>query len=332
MGRKHAIHHFINALVAPLFIVCACLLPIFFIFKFLYTIYLHLWNENMEGKVVIVTGASSGIGEQLSYEYAKKGARLVIVARREERLQQVAETARGLGSPDVVPICADVSNVNDCKRFVDETINHFGRLDHLVNNAGINSICSVEDADDIKKFVPVMDVNFWGCVYPTYYAIPYLKKTRGKIIVNSSVTAILHPPTLAIYSASKAALLSFYEALRVELAPAITITIATPGLIETEITQGKHLSKEGVIQVDGQLADEIVKLPVMSSQACAKAVLDAVGRGERNVTEPKWYKAFVLLKGLCPELVDWYYRTYYFKRFSSEKMNAPIPPSEDKES
>ncbi|KAK3035860.1 hypothetical protein RJ639_032997 [Escallonia herrerae] len=131
MGRKHAIHHFVNALLAPLFVVCLCLLPIFFIFKFLYTIYLHLRNENMEGKVVIVTGASSGIGEQLSYEYAKKGARLVIVARREERLQQVAKTARGLGSPDVVPICADVSNVNDCKRFVDETINHFGRCKSL---------------------------------------------------------------------------------------------------------------------------------------------------------------------------------------------------------
>ncbi|KAK3035853.1 hypothetical protein RJ639_032990, partial [Escallonia herrerae] len=110
---------------------CLCLLPIFFIFKFLYTIYLHLRNENMEGKVVIVTGVSSGIGEQLSYEYAKKGARLVIVTRREERLQQVAKTARGLGSPDVVPICADASNVNDCKRFVDETINHFGRCKSL---------------------------------------------------------------------------------------------------------------------------------------------------------------------------------------------------------
>ncbi|KAK3033359.1 hypothetical protein RJ639_034409 [Escallonia herrerae] len=343
MGRNHVIHHFINALAKPLLFVCLCLLlPIFFIFKFLYTFYLYHCNENMEGKVVIVTGASSGIGEQLSYEYAKKGARLMIVARREERLQQVAETARGLGSPDVVPICADVSNVNDCKRFVDATIKHFGRLDHLVNNAGISSVCSVEDTTDISKFVPLMDINFWGCVYPTYFAIPYLKKTRGKIIVNSSVSAILHPPTLAIYSvrtphllASKAALLSFYEALRVELAPAITITIATLGIVETEIIQGKHLSKEGVLRVDPQLADalnEIIKLPVMSSQACAKAVLDAVGRGERNVTEPKWYKAFVLLKGQCPEVTDWCYRTFYFKRFSSEKMNAPIPLSQDKAS
>ncbi|KAK3033365.1 hypothetical protein RJ639_034415 [Escallonia herrerae] len=208
-------------------------------------------------------------------------------------------------------------------------------VDHLVNNAGISSVCSVEDTKDISKFVPLMDINFWGCVYPTYFAIPYLKKTRGKIIVNSSVSAILHPPTLAIYSASKAALLSFYEALRVELAPAITITIATLGIVETEITQGKHLSKEGVLRVDPQLADalnEIIELPVMSSQACAKAVLDAVGRGERNVTEPKWYKPFVLLKGLCPEVTDWCYRTCYFKRFSSEKMNAPIPLSQDKAS
>ncbi|KAK3035856.1 hypothetical protein RJ639_032993 [Escallonia herrerae] len=322
MGHNHVIHHFLNALAKPLLFGCLCLLlPIFFIFKFLYTFYLHHCNKTMEGKVVIVTGASSGIGEQLSYEDAKKRARLQIVARREESLQQVEKTARGLGSPDVVPICADVSNVNDCKRFVDATIKHFGRLDDLVNNAGISSVCSVEDTTDISKFVPLMDINFWCCVYPTYFSIPYLKKTRGKIIVNSSVSAILNPPTLAIYSASKAALLSFYEALRVELAPAIKITIATLGIVETEMTQGKHLSKE-----------EIIKLPVMSSQVCAKAVLDAVERRERNVTEPKWYKAFVLLKGLCPEVTDWCYRTFYFKPFSSEKMNAPISLSQDKAS
>ncbi|CAK9171926.1 unnamed protein product [Ilex paraguariensis] len=268
----------------------------------------------MKGKVVLITGASSGIGEQMAYEYGRKGAALVIVARRENKLQKVAERARGLGSPDVLPICANVANVNECKRFVDEAINHFGRLDHLVNNAGIVSVCPVEDAPDITNFKPILDVNFWGSVYPTYFAIPHLKKTRGKIVVNSSSSAWLHPPTMSFYGASKAALISFYEAMRVELAPEITITIVTLGFIDSEMSQGKQLSKEGVVQVDRKLRDVVVgAMPVMSSSTCAKSIVEASCRGERYVTEPKWFSVFIMLKSLCPELVELYYRTFHFK-------------------
>lgn len=109
----------------------------------------------------------------MAYEYSKKGACLVIVARREEQLQKVAENARGLGSPDVVPICADVSNADDCKRFVDEAINHFGRLDHLVNNAGVSSICFVEKVSEVTKMVPVM-------VYYYYVIRKEKQKRRGE--------------------------------------------------------------------------------------------------------------------------------------------------------
>ncbi|CAK9171924.1 unnamed protein product [Ilex paraguariensis] len=224
----------------------------------------------MKGKVVLITGASSGIGEQMAYEYGRKGAALVIVARRENKLQKVAERARGLGSPDVLPICANVANVNECKRFVDEAINHFGRLDHLVNNAGIVSVCPVEDAPDITNFKPIL--------------------------------------------ASKAALISFYEAMRVELAPEITITIVTLGFIDSEMSQGKQLSKEGVVQVDRKLRDVVVgAMPVMSSSTCAKSIVEASCRGERYVTEPKWFSVFIMLKSLCPELVELYYRTFHFK-------------------
>ncbi|CAK9171923.1 unnamed protein product [Ilex paraguariensis] len=235
----------------------------------------------MKGKVVLITGASSGIGEQLAYEYGRKGAALVIVARRENKLQKVAERARGLGSPDVLPICANVANVNECKRFVAEGINHFGRLDHLVNNAGVVSVCPVEDAPDTTNFTPIMDVNFWGSVYPTYFAIPYLKKTRGKIVVNSSISAWLHPPTVSFYVASKAALISFYEAMRVELAPEITISM----------------------------------VPMMNCSTCAKSIVEAACQGQRYVIEPKWFSVLIMLKTLCPELVElyYYYRTFHSK-------------------
>ncbi|KAK3033368.1 hypothetical protein RJ639_034418 [Escallonia herrerae] len=190
------------AIMHVMFIVAVCLtLPPFFIIKLIYTV-VRRYRYSMEtidmtGKVVLITGASSGIGEHLAYEYAKKGACLVLVARRESRLREVAERARKLGSSDVLLVCADVSDINECKRFVDETINHFGRLDHLVNNAGIGSTYSY--STDVTKYAPVMDINFWGSVYPTYFAIPHLKKGKGKIVVNSSAAAMLQPPKSGFY-------------------------------------------------------------------------------------------------------------------------------------
>ncbi|XP_059633485.1 11-beta-hydroxysteroid dehydrogenase 1A-like [Cornus florida] len=316
MDMNYLIDNCLNEVVMAVVFASLCLiLSPFFMFKFIHMISRCFFTENMKGKVVIITGASSGIGEQLAYEYAKKEASLVIVARREKRLLEVAEKARGLGSPDVLPVCADVSNVNDCNRFVNEAIHHFGRLDHLVNNAGIGTFCAIEDATDITKFAPVMDINFWGSIYPTHFAIPHLKKTKGKIVVNSSAAALLNAPGLSFYGASKAALISFYEALRVELAPAITITIITLGFIDTEITQGKHLSKEGLVEVNPKQSDVLIQaLPVMSSGACAKAVVNGVCRGERYVAEPKWFRVLFILKTLSPELVEWYYRTIHFTK------------------
>ncbi|KAI8544015.1 hypothetical protein RHMOL_Rhmol08G0262200 [Rhododendron molle] len=115
-----------------------------------------VFGENVSGKVVLITGASSGIGEHLAYEYAKGGACLVLVARREKQLQEVACKARRLGSPDVIVETGDVSKVEDCKRFVDATLNHFGRLDHLVNNAGIGPVCMFEDATNVDDFAQIM--------------------------------------------------------------------------------------------------------------------------------------------------------------------------------
>ncbi|XP_052184273.1 11-beta-hydroxysteroid dehydrogenase 1A-like [Diospyros lotus] len=338
MDADRLIHTLIYVMVVPLVFLCLCfILPPFFIVRSILSILSHPSSESLQGKVVLITGASSGIGEQVAYEYAKKGACLVIVARREEQLQKVAENARRLGSPDVVPVCADVSNADDCKRFVNEAINHFGRLDHLVNNAGIGSLCLVENVPEVTKFVPVMDTNFWGNVYPTYFAIPHLKKTKGKIVVNSSVTAHLHPPKLSFYAASKSALISFYETLRVELAPIIKVTIVTPGFVDTEMTQGKLLSRDGNMTVDGRLIREFLsqRFPMMGSSACANAIVEAVCRGDKYVTEPKWYKPFFIVKVLCPELFEWFYTLMYLKSMRSSSNGpsdtTPIQSSQAKD-
>nr|GEY36531.1 glucose/ribitol dehydrogenase [Tanacetum cinerariifolium] len=154
----------------------------------------------MSQKVVLITGASSGLGEHIAYEYAKRGASLAIIAIKEpdSRLEQVADRARQLGSPDVFFVFADVSNVEECRMFVNHTIKHFGRLDHLVCNAGIAPLYS--NKTEVTRFEPVMDINFWGSIYPTHFAIPHLMETNGKIVVNASSGGILNPPKGNFYN------------------------------------------------------------------------------------------------------------------------------------
>ncbi|KAF8116591.1 hypothetical protein N665_0016s0022 [Sinapis alba] len=119
--------------------------PFYLLIKLVMFLYKQFIFENVAGKVVLITGASSGIGEHVAYEYAKKGAYLALVARREDRLEIVAETSRQLGSGDVIIIPGDVAKVEDCKKFIDETIRHFGKLDHLINNAGVAQTVIFED-------------------------------------------------------------------------------------------------------------------------------------------------------------------------------------------
>ncbi|XP_068656056.1 11-beta-hydroxysteroid dehydrogenase A-like [Aristolochia californica] len=318
------IHKLIN-LVAPqaCFFTLFLFLPPFYIYKFFISTLNALFSESMSNKVVLVTGASSGIGEHIAYQYAKKKASLALVARRENRLHEVAERARSLGSPDVLVLSADVAKSEDCKRFVQETMDHFGRLDHLVNNAGIGAVCMFEDAIDLTNFTPVMDVNFWGAIYPTHFAIPHLKKSRGRVVVNASSAGWLPMPRTSFYNASKAATISFYETLRVEFGPDIKITIVTPGWIESEMTQGTFLSKEGEIIVDQEMRDVQVGLsPVGYAEGCAKAIVNSACRGERYVTQPAWFRVLYLYRVFCPEVIEWVFRMLYITSPGASQRSA----------
>ncbi|XP_015170526.1 11-beta-hydroxysteroid dehydrogenase 1B-like [Solanum tuberosum] len=300
MASSYFVHTLISLFITPLVLIAFfAFFPFFCIFRIILFLCRLVVSENMKGKVVLITGASSGIGEELAYEYARRGCSLAIVARREKKLWKVAEKAKSLGCLDVISIRADVSNVQHCKRFVDQTVKHFGRLDHLVNNAGIISLCSINDVTDITMFTSLMDINFWGSVYPTYVTIPHLKKTRGKVFVNSSSGAIFHPPSISFYTASKAALISFYETMRVELAPEISITIATLGYTDSEILGGKHL-KDGVMQINSQLFSDATVLPVISCSDCAKSIISAICRKERYITEPKYISVLFFVKSPLP--------------------------------
>nr|XP_023916576.1 11-beta-hydroxysteroid dehydrogenase 1B-like isoform X2 [Quercus suber]POF05389.1 11-beta-hydroxysteroid dehydrogenase 1a [Quercus suber] len=253
------------------------LLPPFLFFKYLFSLKRNICSENVANKVVLITGASSGIGEHIAYEYARRGAILALVARRENRLQIVANKAQELGSPEVIVIRADVSKDEE--------------LDHLVNNAGVIRVDLFEDSTDIAS---VMDINFWGSVYSTHYAVPHLRKSKGKIVVISSTAARLSLPRLSLYSASKAAQICFFESLRAEFGPDIGITIVTPGVIESEMTQGQFLPKI-----------EMPWMPVESTERCAKAIVDSTCKGDMYLTKPSWMRVGFWMRVLCPEVFEW---------------------------
>ncbi|MED6121635.1 hypothetical protein PIB30_032072 [Stylosanthes scabra] len=317
------IHTFLNLVAPPFTFFLLCLfLPPYWAVKFVVSTVSWLVSENVAGKVVHITGASSGIGEYLAYEYAKRGARLALSARREASLRQVADTARHLGSPDVIVIRADVSKPEDCMRLIDQTVNHFGRLDHLVNNAAISVATLFEETPDISNLRPIMETNFWGSVYTTRYALAHLRKSRGKIVVMSSADSWMPAPRRHIYNASKAALVSLYETLRVEVGSEVGITIVTPGYIESELTKGKFLSAQGKVEVDEDMRDvEVSAMPVGSVSGCAKSIIDSTLRGDRYLTVPAWFRMTYLIKLLCPELLEWTFRLLY--------LTAPGTPTSE---
>ncbi|XP_038986878.1 11-beta-hydroxysteroid dehydrogenase A-like [Phoenix dactylifera] len=269
-------------------------------------------EEDMNGKVVLITGASSGIGEHVAYQYATRGASLVLVARREHALKSVAKTANKLGAPEVLLKPADISIPDESKRIIEETIAHFGQLNHLVVNAGIWCSCLVEDITNISAFTQVMDVNFWGSVYPTYYAIPHLKTSHGNIIVTASVAGHVPTARMGVYNASKAAVIRFYETLRSELGSEIRITIITPGYVESELTKGKVVKKDGEVGIDEEARDiQLGPLPVGRTERCAEIIVDSACNGDEYVTWPSWFKPFYAVMSFAPEVVNWFSRTFY---------------------
>ncbi|CAL4917721.1 unnamed protein product [Urochloa decumbens] len=238
-------------------------------------------KEDLRGKVVLITGASSGIGEELAYQYAKEGACLALVARRKQALKSVAAAALKRGAPDVLVFPADVTDAEQSRRAVEETVAHFGRLNHLVANAGIWSSCSFDQVTNITGFNKLMDVNFWGSVYPTYYALPHLKASRGKLVVSCSAAGTVATSRMAFYNASKAAQLRFYETLRTELGSEVGITIITAGYVESEITKGKGIQKGGEVAVNEEARDaQIGVFPVGRVETLCEIALEGIRNGD----------------------------------------------------
>jgi short-subunit dehydrogenase len=253
-------------------------------------------------QVVIVTGASAGIGQAVARLLAREGAKIVIAARRAERLEQLRAECRSDGA-EVLAVPTDVADESQCKALVDQTLETFGRLDMLVNNAGLAASALFDEFPDLSLFRHTLNVNLYGAVYLTYYALPYLKQSKGRIVAVSSLGGKAAIPYNTPYCASKYGLHGFYDSLRMELLPhGVSITVICPWWVATEF-HAAQLTKDGVPRGVSRGKD-FYSSRTMSAERCAEITLRAAEKRRREVLMGPGRLA-VWLKVLAPGVLDW---------------------------
>lgn len=251
-------------------------------------------------QVAIVTGASSGIGRALALQLAGQGARVALAARRTELLEEVAATCRQAGGEALVAP-TDVTDESQCQRLIEQSIAAFGRLDLLVNNAGLTVIARLEDYADLSLFQQVMAVNFFGAVYCTYYALPHLIRSQGRIVAVSSLGGKAPLPYNSPYVASKFAMHGFFDSVRMEVKQhGVSVTIICPYWVVSGFHEAQ-MDKEG--RPRGPAGRAIYSKDMMTSEQCAEVILRAAFRRKREVLlGPGHFIAW--LKLLAPGLLD----------------------------
>ncbi|MGQ1787083.1 MULTISPECIES: SDR family oxidoreductase [unclassified Saccharicrinis] len=247
----------------------------------------------MQNKVVIITGASSGIGLALAKEFSRRGSKLVLAARSADKLKQVGEELKSAGT-EVISVTTDVSKEEDCKKLVEKSVEVFGRIDVLINNAGLSMRALFKDVD-LSVLKQLMDVNFWGTVYCTKYALPYLLESKGSVTGISSIAGFIGLPARSGYSASKYAMHGFLETLRVEnLKNGLHVLIAAPGFTasnirKTALTNDGSQQGETPRKEDKMMTAEEVALRVANAIKKRKATLILTFvEGKLTVWLKKW--------------------------------------------
>jgi len=255
-------------------------------------------------KVILVTGASSGIGKALCLELAIERPRLVLAARDEAGLEQVAKACREKGAETLV-VPTDVASEEACRNLVERAAERFGGIDVLVNNAGMTMWSPFEELQDLSLYDRLMRVNFLGSVYPTYYALPYLKRSRGRIVVVSSVAGLTGVPARTGYSATKHALFGFFDSLRIELADTgVSVTMIAPDFVLSEIHR-RAIGPDG--RPLGQSPMQESK--IMSAEQCAAMIVRAMRKRQRLLITSLRGRLGRWVRLLAPGLIDAIART-----------------------
>lgn len=256
-------------------------------------------RNRLKDKVVIITGASSGIGKALAYELARKGAKIVLAARHLEELLAIEKELKAITGTDVLSVRTDVTKELACKELIEQTFRVFGRIDILVNNAGISMRALLSDLD-LNVIRKVMDVNFWGTVYCTKYALPYLLQSKGSLVGVISIAGYLGLPGRTGYSASKFAVRGFLNTVRVEnRKKGLHVLLAAPGFTASNIRktalngegrqQGESPRNEGKMMTAGQCAAIIVK----GIEKRKREIVMTFTEGKLAVFLSKWWPRLV---------------------------------------
>ncbi|RZK81268.1 MAG: SDR family oxidoreductase [Pedobacter sp.] len=269
---------------------------------------------DFKNKVIIITGASSGIGKACAEEFAKRGAKLVLAARQYVTLCEITADLEKRFNIQSVAVQADVSKEEDCAHIVQQAMTTFGKIDILINNAGLSMRALFKDAD-LTVLKNLMDVNFWGTVYCTKYALPEILKAKGSVVGVSSIAGYRGLPGRTGYSASKFAMNGFMESLRTELLKTgVHVMVACPGFTTSNIRVAA-LAQDG--SSHGETSMEEAKM--MTAEEVAVIMADGISARKRTLVITGQGKLTVWLNKLLPALAD----KLVFKHFTKEK-NALI--------
>ncbi|MBF0450202.1 MAG: SDR family oxidoreductase [Candidatus Magnetomorum sp.] len=256
-------------------------------------------NKPFENKRIIITGASSGIGKEMALQLSRQSSRLTLAARTDDRLAEIAHLCQENGA-QAIHVQTDVSDASQCEHLIQTSVNHFGGIDILVNNAGYSMWAKFEDMTDFDIGRQLFQVKFFGSIYCTYAALPFLKASKGQILTIASLTGKIGVPSRTYYSAANHALAGFFDALRAELySDGVSITIAYPGFVATSI-------RERAIGCDGKASGEshIVESKAMPVDSCVRQILEATSLKKRELILTWKDRLGVWLKLMAPSLID----------------------------
>lgn len=256
-------------------------------------------------KVVAITGGTDGIGKALLNALISRGAKVSTCGRNPDKLYnlQVQNAGKVLHT-----IVADVSKEEDCKTFIESTINTFGSIDILINNAGISMRALVKDTD-ITTLKKVMDINFWGTVYCSKFALNEIIRSKGTIVGVSSIAGYRGLPGRSGYSASKHAVNGWLEALRTELLEeGVNVMWVSPGFTTSNI-RNAALDKDAKPQGESPMDED----KMMSADVCATHIIKAIEKRKRTLVLTFTGKRAVFMNRFFPKLADKFVRKHFFK-------------------
>ena len=253
----------------------------------------------LSGQVVLLTGASEGIGRALALELAQQRLSLVLAARNGERLEEVRRECEARGSA-ALSVPTDLLDRQQRKSLIDETLARFDHLDVLINNAGATMWSRLDALADLAVLERLIDINYLSPAHLTALALPWLKRTRGRLVAIASLAGFTGVPERSGYAASKHAMVGFFESLRIELeGSGVTVTIVAPDFVRSEI----HKRATGP---DGQPlgTSPMQQERIMSAEQCARLIVPAIEQRRRLVIMSARGRLGRWLKLLAPDLVD----------------------------